>query len=1189
MIHLHYANWLENLMGPLTASIAQQQHLNPLDRVTVVVPNRVVEQFLKHRVAEAIGVAANLQFPFLRRFLAEVLLSIDPKIRILDLEELELVLFERLRAAIRNPSPDFDAPRHYVELAQGTQDDRDFRTLRLARQLAWLFREYSIARRPMLQKWMRAEEREPLSPTEKWQKHLWISTFDANGYLRQEWNDNPEHEWVLLSHAFDAVPKSKLKTSLPELVHVFGIAYAGPAYIRILSQIGNSVDLHLYTLNPCREFWEDVEQASRAERESWARRSIKIGADLDQSVDPFNLCAADDTPALRLWARPGREYIRMLNELTECDFDAHFTPADSRPASLLRELQEDILNRRPEWKPGEHDSMPDDGSLRFLACPGVAREAEIVASEIWAMLEHDTLARDPMRFHQIGVMVPDALYADYLPHIESAFARLHQLPMNVVNRGTAGESPVREAISMLLRLPLGRFTRYEVLHLMQHPAVAGTDQPWDSEQATRWCEELGIYFGADADDLANTYIPRDTFHWDQGLRRLALGAFMAAEPDQDPRFYAAPDAIEYLPCAITQDEIPAAASFIKKVRQLLFDAGQLRSHRMALAQWSARLSNLILTHIEVEDAAGERVRERYVEAIESIARLELKSEPVSYRIAYEIVAARISQLESQLAQFSENGIVIGPLSALRSIPFRAIFLLGLNENQFPERDRRDPMDLRSTRKAGDVTPTERDRYLFLETLLAARERIRFSYLARDAKTGDRLEPSSIVRELQFILRRYLDSKSVDEMTIEHPLSRYDNSYFADIQSPKPILSRNLTSYDAEAHRGAAMAALRADLARHCGAVALPGRDDPIYLRLPQNTRDAMTTVLRMVPVPARPAPKAGTLGVISLPISALRKFLECPLQGAAQYALGIFEDDGDEIDPTQDEPIAQTILDRTMLLREVFWKSRGDHKLLELEYDKALRLSQLAGEAPAGPFAQAAQRTDRETMAHWIEQARSAGCASLEQWREVRMGRGDEFAKADRVVPELEIPLRGEIAQGSRVVRIQGSLGFISPAGNASLRLVLRDKPKVKDFLWSFLAAMVLAAAGEMSGQHFHSIVVGAGKNHPWNEIRSLRCPSTEQARNYLSDLVSDLLLEKNHYFLPIEAVENVSKEMVRGSGGDLVDIVNEARDNEFAKCSSDYGPIRDARRFDPPGLQQLKKIMARRFGSIASIFVREK
>jgi hypothetical protein len=154
---------------------------------------------------------------------------------------------------------------------------------------------------------------------------------------------------------------------------------------------------------------------------------------------------------------------------------------------------------------------------------------------------------------------------------------------------------------------------------------------------------------------------------------------------------------------------------------------------------------------------------------------------------------------------------------------------------------------------------------------------------------------------------------------------------------------------------------------------------------------------------------------------------------------------------------------------------------------------------------------------------------------------------------------------------------------------VLRDKPKAKDFLGPFLSAIVLAAAGELTEKIFHAIVVGAGKNKSWSDTRSLHCPSAEQARNYLSDLLSDLLFGKNHYFLPIEAVEEVDKEIARGRAGDLLDVVIDARENEFAKCSSDYGPIRDARRFEPPTIDALKRIVDRRFGLIRAIFDRDK
>ncbi len=366
MIRLHYANRLENLIAPLADAIATQQRARPLDRVTIVVPSRSIEQFLKHRVSEEIGIAANLDFPFLRRFLSGVLKAADSQVRILDVEELELVLFESLRAGLRDSAHDFHAPRAYIEMGEGTEAEKELRTLRLARQLAGLFREYSITRRSMLQKWIRDGDvkGEQFSETEKWQKHLWMSTFAANGYLRSEWKGDSECNWILLPGAFEAVSTSSLKAALPSAVHVFGLAYAGPAYLRIFSQIGNLTELNIYALNPCLEFWEDVEHLSRIDRESWARHHSKVGGDLDQSTDPFNFNAAGDTPALRLWARPGREYIRMLNELTECDFDAHFIHQNpSGPSSLLGNLQEDILNREPERVPSESNVPEDDASI----------------------------------------------------------------------------------------------------------------------------------------------------------------------------------------------------------------------------------------------------------------------------------------------------------------------------------------------------------------------------------------------------------------------------------------------------------------------------------------------------------------------------------------------------------------------------------------------------------------------------------------------------------------------------------------------------------------------------------------------------------------------------------------------------------------------------------------------------------
>ena len=67
---------------------------------------------------------------------------------------------------------------------------------------------------------------------------------------------------------------------------------------------------------------------------------------------------------------------------------------------------------------------------------------------------------------------------------------------------------------------------------------------------------------------------------------------------------------------------------------------------------------------------------------------------------------------------------------------------------------------------------------------------------------------------------------------------------------------------------------------------------------------------------------------------------------------------------------------------------------------------------------------------------------------------------------------------------------------------------RVKDFLGPFVTALVLAASGELSAKNFDAIVVGARKNQPFHNTRSLACPSAEQARDYLSQLVGDLLTD---------------------------------------------------------------------------------
>src|SRR5207302_1761004 len=118
------------------------------------------------------------------------------------------------------------------------------------------------------------------------------------------------------------------------------------------------------------------------------------------------------------------------------------------------------------------------------------------------------------------------------------------------------------------------FGRDEVLHLVAHPAISGGFPEVDPEQWIEWCGSLGIAFGADEREFERTYISDSSYHWDQGLSRLALGVFMGGEAsgfDGVESIFHGGNKREYLPFEIAQDESESAAILLRTARALIAD------------------------------------------------------------------------------------------------------------------------------------------------------------------------------------------------------------------------------------------------------------------------------------------------------------------------------------------------------------------------------------------------------------------------------------------------------------------------------------------------------------------------------------------------------------------------------------------------------------------------------------------
>jgi exodeoxyribonuclease V gamma subunit len=1196
MIRLHYSNRLEALIAPLARTLSAQQRRDPLARAVIVVPNRIIEEFIKLRLAESAGVAANIEFPFLRRYLARVVTVSDPALDLLEADELELVIFECLREGVDSGNRELRAVADYVAAGSQRTADRELRLFELSARLAHLFREYAISRPEMLARWRdgAAPGLESMREAERWQRHLYVSIFGSDARLLPQWTSGERARYFLLTAALAAVSPDKLKSVLGAPLHVFGLSYAGPEFVRAFAQIGQITELHIYALNPCMEFWEDVDNAYAGARELLVRHGHKIAAGaLEEAEDPFGLDAAHDNLALGLWAKPGREYVRLLNQLTDCDFDAHFEHpmGHGAPATLLTRIQEAILCREPHSGAASAGVMRDE-SITFLGCPGIRREVEIVADSIWSMIRRDAKepSRLPLRFHQIALLIPDSQLDAYLPHVETVFAQRYQIPINMVDRPMSAADRVVQAVQLLLDLPKGHFNRDVLLHLVTHPAIIGAGAV-ETAQWEQWCQSAGVFFGADETELAGTYIPANHYHWDQAMRRIALGVFIGAQPGEPARAVTDADGREYLPLETAQDNLASVAALTASVRRLLAEALDLRNRRLPMAEWARLLSDLVKTYISPADADGQAVAGYCAGAIESMAPEGLRSEPVSYQVAHARALERIETVQSEQGRYAEGGVAVGSFSALRSIPFRAIFALGLGETTFPQRDRHDLLDLRLARRlAGDVTASQRDRYLFLETLLAARERIVLSWVSRDALTGQKLELSPLIAELRLIMGRYLAGAELDRLTTIHPASSYDLKYFPDLAGQGS--DGRLVNFDSNARGAARMDALRNDLDRACGG-ALP-QEEPFVEALAPEVRSKLEPALRIIDPPVSAAVAARDKREVHLSLAALRRFLECPLQGAAQYALGMADDDGGDEEDAENEPLTQTNLDRTVLLRDAFWTGRGESEAARRHFEHALRMDQLQGKAPVGPFADAVLKAFVTRLELCIQQAEAMRVNGLAGWERIRIGgAAEEIAQADGVLESivLDVPMRRSSGDTILRVALRGMV-TVSARRDQSINCIARNSggAKAGDFLTGYLAAIALAAAGQTQTESFEVIVVGGAKDgtEPRKLARKLKIPSRKDALAYLTALAEDIFSGKNHYFLPIEAVEEIVKNRTaRKWPGrrEVTDIIESLRENEFAPCRSDYGPVRNPRDYPAPPPAEAIAIIERRFSPIVSIF----
>ncbi len=815
---VHRSQRAEDLVASLAGLLAVPQ-ADPFAQDAVVVHSRGLERWLSMQIAQRNGICAHTAFLRPEELLGQVLhalLGPEADASAWTADRIAWAVLASLPALAKDPALD---PLRAFLLADDPDAEPDLssrRAMGLAREVGGLFERYATYRPELVESWLQGGG-------EGWEPPLWRAVAARL----------PGHDLGRLhSRLSDALQAGADSPALPARIAIFSVVTLPPVTIRLLADLSRIRPVHVFVLNP-----SDA---------AWATRPA-------------------EHPLLSSMGTLAHSFAQTLLATEPVVED--IAPPPQRPNSLLHALQRDLrANALPTDLPEIED---DDVSIQLHACHTPLRQVQVLRHVLLDLFERhrDLEPRDVL------VMAPDI--ATWAPLVQAVFGDgepdwrrrdehpggLPRLPFGIADRGLSSTNPYADALLRALRLAGTRLKTSQVLELLEIGPVrrAFGIGPEDLPTVRTLVVGAGARWATDSEHRASFGQPStERYTWRQALDRLLLGQAMA---DQGELLF------DVLPHGDVEGREARAllGGLVDLVEVLLVAAKDFETPR-SVARWAHALLTLFerLTTPEADDWQAAQVRDGIAAIAEDAAAAGWSGE-IDRGAVESLLDGRFTVAEPGSGYLS-GGITFCRLTPMRSIPFRVVALLGMDDGAFPRRAVRLAVDrLEIDPQRGDRSPREDDRALFLESLLSARDALLITWTGSSPFSDRALAPATPVAELLDVLdrtgRRRDGRPLAEAVRTRHPLHAF---------SPLNVAGAAPFSFD-----------------RRDAEQATAWR----YGRLtPEAVPDLVEQALAPIDLSARPATPAAA-DLAELDIGTLSWFLADPIDAFFRTRLGLWPEE----------------------------------------------------------------------------------------------------------------------------------------------------------------------------------------------------------------------------------------------------------------------------------------------------------
>ncbi len=776
MLALYPSNKLEHLSFLLT-TLLKQQPTGVFTPETILVESPGMQHWVSMQLAQEQGIAMNIDYPLPVRFMwntARAVLGAHqvPKQSPYRREVLTWRIDNILQNESLKHSQAFEQVTKYWQGA-GSEQEQGVQRLQLATALADVYEQYLLYRPDWLFAWENSQ-RAVFDDMELWQSEIWRILVKAQ----------PLHPARLHQMTLETLELGHAPDNLPGRVIVFAINTMAPQLIAFFDALAQHIDIHIFHLNPSVNYWGEAKSNSEQ-----AKQLRMEGLEQWMAQDQSN-------PMLGNLGQQGRELFNLLTELDTFEISAFDAPqfdndhsdstAESEPFSLLNAVHDDILLARhpspincpeaeAEAEAEAEEEVEGDHSITIMCTHSALREVQVLHDHLLHWLSQDK-SRTPS---DILVMCP--AIENYAPFVDAVFQRVGtkpvqgvgpvRLPCSIADRSPMDAEPLIAAFMALLQLPDSRFGVSDVMDYLQLESVQkrfSVSQD-DIDQMVVWLKQAHIHWGLNSQHKSamSEGVPLDeTYSWWWGIRRLLMGML-------------APDNEMIISELLTIPDVEGqSAVVLGKLIDVIALLGQF-AESLTLArppkQWSCDL-------LALRDACFMPIREqeRSWELIGKVAAdLAARCEEADYEHELSLRQVRdllLNRFSSPDAgnHFMTGQVTVCSMLPMRSIPFKKVCILGLNDSEFPRKSTPLGLDLMAgpARRIGDRSRRLEDRYLFLEAIISARESLYLSYQGNDVTNNSERQPSLVLAEFIGMLELgyMLDTAEYIKRAPLHPFS-----------------------------------------------------------------------------------------------------------------------------------------------------------------------------------------------------------------------------------------------------------------------------------------------------------------------------------------------------------------------------------------------------------------------------------